>query len=77
MVCLGNMCVATLHKGDDDDDYDDCGDDDYDRDYNDDNDYNNNNNNNNSQKQDIKTTPILQWQTDFETSRFSYMLGVL
>jgi hypothetical protein len=23
MVCLGNMCVDTLHKGDDDDDDDD------------------------------------------------------
>jgi hypothetical protein len=32
MVCLGNMCVDTLHKGDNDDD--------------DDNDNNNNNNNN-------------------------------
>ena len=33
MVCLGNMCVDTLHKGDNDDDDDD--------------DDNNNNNNNN------------------------------
>jgi hypothetical protein len=49
MVCLGNICVNTLHKGDndddDDDDYDyyyddDCGGDD------DDDDDNNNNNNN-------------------------------
>ena len=37
MVCLGNMCMDTLHKGDDDDDDDDDdGDDD-------------NNNNKNSQ----------------------------
>ena len=33
MVCLGNMCGDTVHKGDNDDDYDD-----------DDNDNNNNNN---------------------------------
>ena len=38
MVCLGNMCVATLNKGDKDDDNDDDDDDD--------NDNNNNNNNN-------------------------------
>jgi len=37
MVCLGNMCMDTLHKGDNDDDDDDDDDDD--------NDYNNNNNN--------------------------------
>ena len=36
MVCLRNICINTLHKGDDDDDDDD-----------DDNDNNNNNNNNN------------------------------
>jgi hypothetical protein len=35
MVCLGNMCVDTLHKGDNKDDDDD-----------DDNNNNNNNNNN-------------------------------
>ena len=34
MVCLGNICINTLHKGDNDDDDDD--------------DNNNNNNNNNS-----------------------------
>jgi len=34
MVCLGNMCVDTLHKGDNDDD--------------DDNNNNNNNNNTNN-----------------------------
>ena len=34
MVCLGNMCMDTLHKGDNDDDDDD--------------DNNNNNNNNNN-----------------------------
>jgi len=38
MVCLGNMCMDTLHKGDNDDDNDDNDDDDDD---------NNNNNNNN------------------------------
>jgi hypothetical protein len=36
MVCLGNMCVDTVHKGDNDDDDDDD---------------DNNNNNNNSNKQ--------------------------
>ena len=39
MVCLGNMCMDTLHKGDNDDDDDDNNDDD------DDDDNNNNNNN--------------------------------
>ena len=34
MVCLRNICIYTLHKGDNDDDYDD-------------NDDDNNNNNNN------------------------------
>jgi hypothetical protein len=28
MVCLGNICINNLHKGDDDDDDDDDGDDD-------------------------------------------------
>ena len=37
MVCLRNICINTLHKGDDDDDDDD-----------DDNDDDNNNNNNNN-----------------------------
>ena len=37
MVCLGNMCVDTLHKGENDDD---------DNDDDDDDDNNNNNNNN-------------------------------
>ena len=36
MICLGNMCMDTQHKGVDDDDDDD---------YNDDNNNNNNNNN--------------------------------
>ena len=44
MVCLRNICINTLHKGDDDDDNDD---DDYD-DNDDDCDNNNNNNNNNN-----------------------------
>jgi len=30
MVCLGNMCMDTLHKGDDDDNDDDDDDDDSD-----------------------------------------------
>jgi len=34
MICLGNMCMDTMHKGDNDDDDDD--------------DNNNNNNNNNN-----------------------------
>ena len=42
MVCLRNISVDTLHKGDTDDD-----DDDDDDGYNDDNGNNNNNNNNN------------------------------
>ena len=37
MVCLRNICINTLHKGDDDDDYDNDDDDD------DDDDNNNNN----------------------------------
>ena len=46
MVCLRNICINTLHKGDndDDDDDDDDGEDD------DDDDNNNNNNNNNTGK---------------------------
>jgi len=40
MVCLVNMCMDTLHKGDNDDDDDD----------DDDDDNNNNNNNNNRGK---------------------------
>ena len=44
MVCLRNICINTLHKGDNDDDDDD------------DNDDNNNNNNNNNRKQ-IQTLP--------------------
>jgi len=43
MVCLRNISVDTLHKGDTDDD-----DDDDDDGYNDDNGNNNNNNNNNN-----------------------------
>jgi hypothetical protein len=43
MVCLGNICINTLHKGAKDDDDDDDDDD------NDDNNNNNNNNNNNIQ----------------------------
>jgi len=40
MVCLRNICINTLHKGDDDDENDDDDDDN-------DNDNNNNNNSNN------------------------------
>ena len=40
MVCLGIICINTLHKGDNDDDNDD----------DDDNDNNNNNNNNNKNR---------------------------
>jgi hypothetical protein len=47
MVCLGNICINTLHKGAKDDD-DDDDDDDYDN-----NDDNNNNNNNNNTYQKI------------------------
>ena len=39
MVCLRNICINTLHKGDNDDDNDND---------NDDDDNNNNNNNNNN-----------------------------
>ena len=39
MVCLGNMCMDTVHKGDNDDDDDD----------------NNNNNNNNNKGKDART----------------------
>ena len=47
MVCLGNMCMDSVHKGDNDDD---GGDDD------DDDDNNNNNNNKALQKTDILGT---------------------
>jgi hypothetical protein len=43
MVCLRNISVDTLHKGDTDDDYDDDYDDDDDEDDDDDDDANNNN----------------------------------
>jgi hypothetical protein len=55
MVCLGNICINTLHKGakDDDDDNDD------DNDNNNNNNTHNNNNNNNNNKHssnnDIRT----------------------
>ena len=42
MVCLRNICINTLHKGDNDDDDDDDDD-------------NNNNNNNNAGTSDIDT----------------------
>jgi hypothetical protein len=48
MVCLGNICINTLHKGDDDDDDDNDDDDD------DDNNNNNNNNNNKNNKLRMK-----------------------
>ena len=44
MVCLRNMCVDTLHKGDNDDD--------------DDNDNNNNNNNNNNNCNSVRLPSI-------------------
>jgi hypothetical protein len=47
MVCLRNICINTLHKGDDD------GDDDND---DDDNNNNNNNNNNNINTLDIRSS---------------------
>jgi len=46
MVCLRNICINTLHKGDNDDDDDD----------DDDDDNNNNNNNNNSGTCALKMT---------------------
>ena len=42
MVCLGNMCMDTLHKGDNDD-------------YDDDDDDNNNNNNNTKYQKNLST----------------------
>jgi len=49
MVCLRNICINTLHKGDNDDDDDDNNDD------------NNNNNNNNNNIFDCKW-PVTWWQ---------------
>jgi hypothetical protein len=51
MVCLRNVSVDTLHKGDTEDVDDDDGNDDDD----DDDDNNNNNNNNNAGTDDIRT----------------------
>ena len=51
MVCLRNIFINTLHKGDNDDDDDNDDDNNNDDDDNDDN--NNNNNNNNNNKQDF------------------------
>jgi hypothetical protein len=48
MVCLRNICINTLHKGDDDDDVDD------------DNDNNNNNNNCKSDHTHTHTSFIIQ-----------------
>jgi hypothetical protein len=45
MVCLGNICINTLHEGDNDDD--------------DDNDNNNNNNNNNNNENAVDKTSLL------------------
>ena len=47
MVCLRNICINTLHKGDDDDDDDD----------DDDNNNNNNNNNDNSNNNNNNSGP--------------------
>ena len=54
MVCLGNMCVDTLHKGHDDDDYDYDDDDDDDDDNDDDDDDDDDDDNNNNNKLDLK-----------------------
>jgi hypothetical protein len=48
MVCLRNICVNTLHKGDDDDDDDD------------DDNINNNNNNNNNNNDKSRTAVAVQ-----------------
>jgi hypothetical protein len=48
MVCLRNICINTLHKGDNDDDNDDDDNNNNDDDDDDDDDDDNNNNNNNT-----------------------------
>ena len=50
MVCLRNICINTLHKGDDDDDDDD------------DDDNNNNNNNNPSPTNRTLKSVIMKWE---------------
>jgi hypothetical protein len=86
MVCLGNICINTLHKGaeDNDDDDDDDDDDDYDDDDDDDDDDNNNNNNNNNNGQSIlrnmKTWPwILKISGNLKTYLYtpSHLSGVV
>ena len=52
MVCLRNICINTLHIGDNDDDVDDDDDDD-------DNNNNNNNNNNNVWNVRTKIVPVI------------------
>ena len=63
MVCLRDICINTLHKGDDDDDDDDDDgdDDDNDDDYDDDDDNNNNNNNNNGNWNHLT---VIQYQSN-------------
>ena len=51
MVCLRNICINILHKGDDDDDDDDDDDNNNNNNNNNNNDNNNNNNNNSDNKQ--------------------------
>ena len=56
MVCLRNICINTLHKGDDDDDDDD------------DNNNNNNNNNKNRQSTNVKAQNIFHRQNNITCS---------
>ena len=53
MVCLGNICKNTLHKGDDDDDD------------NNDDDNNNNNNNNDGNNNNNKNNNLYNWQMKY------------
>jgi hypothetical protein len=56
MVCLGNICINTLHKGDNNDDDDD-------NDNNNNSSNNNNNNNSNNNNKSIHASPLIDKQS--------------
>ena len=87
MVFLRNICINTLHKGDnddddDDDDYDDNDDDDNNNN-DDDNDNNNNNDNNNTQnifngRNNLSCSTNCQYRTaaKFNTPETRFVSGI-
>ena len=64
MVCLRNMCINTLHKGDDDDDDDDDNDNNN-NDNDDDNNNNNTNNTNNNNNSSVLNSRFMELLTGF------------